>query len=501
MYLDKNKTSEGEQVDRWISTIRDSKSLPSTDNRLLDTPDWWKPEQLDPAVERAIVGFHLSKQMLEDLGEERDTDGTTGTGFVLPLGVILDALPPRCLTTIPEGINRELPVRVFLDDVFEQLARGKVMTSVARLVFGVPVGLVSSVALRDTESVVAIPLPAVVKAVGMEGLAERTSTRRRALDADYLPELFQAPTEAGRTSARAAAPLVPDAPAVPEPPPVLAETPPALEPAMVAGAAASVEAEAGPEQQVAPEAPDKPDALEGPGLPDAVEAAAPPAFVSEQALGRLHGVDLNRAGAEDLMTLRGVTARVAHAILEHRRQAGPFADIFALADVPGVGRETFRKITGMPYSRTGRHRREILARCLAVSPDVVGHLPSLVSAVARQRGLTGCVLTDRDGLLLAESGAGEQAVALSAVVPRLHNQVRENLAVVGAGDVQSISVRADGRFLTVTASGDIYLTVIHSSSRLSTRLQGVLLRISSELQWLLSHRGYVSTDMPADAEV
>jgi competence protein ComEA len=479
MYLDKRKTNEGEQVDRWISTIKDNKSLPSPDTRLLDTPDWWKPEQLDPAVERAIVGFHLSKQMLEDLGEERDTDGTTGTGFVLPLGIILDALPPRCLTTTPVGINRELPVRVFLDDVFEQLANGKVTISVARLVFGVPVGLISSVALRDTESVVTIPLQAVVQAVGMDGLAQRTSTRRRQLDADYLPELFQTPAEA-------AVPIA----VVPEPvAAVAAPEPLAVEPVAVA------------EPKVASDLSDES------GKSDQSESAAPPAvpeplpaFVSEQALGRLHGVDLNRAGAADLMTLRGVTGRVAQAILEHRRQAGPFGDIFALADVPGVGRATFRKITGMPYSRAGRHRREILARCLAVSPAAVGHLPSLVTAVARQRGLAGCVLTDRDGLLLAESGVGEQAVALSAIVPRLHGQVRENLAVVGGGEVQSLSIRANGRFLTVTASGDIYLTVIHSSNRLSTRLQGVLLRISSELQWLLSHRGYVATETSAHAE-
>lgn len=477
MYLDKRKTNEGEQVDRWISTIKDSKSLPSPDSRLLDTPDWWKPEQLDPAVERAIVGFHLSKQMLEDLGEERDTDGTTGTGFVLPLGIILDALPPRCLTTIPAGINRELPVRVFLDDVFEQLANGKVSISVARLVFGVPVGLISSVALRDTESVVTIPLPAVVQAVGMDGLAQRTSTRRRQLDADYLPELFQAPVEP-----TAAVPVVPEPMIAPEPAPV--------EPV------AALELQATPELSDTSDQSDRSDLSEAtPAVPE-----PSPAFVSEQALGRLHGVDLNRAGSADLMTLRGVTARVAQAILEHRRVAGPFGDIFALAEVPGVGRATFRKITGMPYSRAGRHRREILARCLAVSPAAVGHLPSLVTAVARQRGLAGCVLTDRDGLLLAESGVGEQAVALSAIVPRLHNQVRENLAVVGGGEVQSLSIRANGRFLTVTASGDIYLTVIHSSNRLSTRLQGVLLRISSELQWLLSHRGYVATETSAHAE-
>lgn len=48
-------------------------------------------------------------------------------------------------------------------------------------------------------------------------------------------------------------------------------------------------------------------------------------------------IDLNRATAEDLDRLPGIGPATAAAIVAHREQHGPFADVDALADVRGIG--------------------------------------------------------------------------------------------------------------------------------------------------------------------
>lgn len=485
MRLEEDRVRLGEQVERWIATIKDGQSRVATDGRVLDTPDWWKPEGLDPEVEKAINGFRLSNRMLADLGESGESAVATGNAFVVPLGVILDLLPPRYVQTRPSEIDCQRPVQVYVDDLFAQLGRGRVMTSVARLVFTVPVGFVSSMALRDTETQVTLPLALIVASIGEAGLATHMPGRQQLLNLNEFPELFTpGDAAAPATSAPPAATPVVAPEAALDPAGRSASAPPA--PVMVPAA------EPEPQPVALAVMPEPPPAVAP--VVEPVESAPPaPAYVSALALDRLNGIELNAADEQQLRTLPGVTARVAAAILAYRRDHGPFVDVFALASVPGIGRETFRKITGMPFSRTGRLRGEVLARCLSLPPASVSHLPSLVRAIAGQAGLTGCVVSDREGLLLAESGVGEEAAAWSAVIPRLFAHLSEDLALVDGGAVGAVSLRMGGRFVTLSVSGNLFLTSVHASSRLSSRLQGLLRRVTCELAWLLSHRGYVRT--------
>ncbi|MCE9614396.1 MAG: helix-hairpin-helix domain-containing protein [Lentisphaerae bacterium] len=526
MQLDDEKQRQAEQVARWISTIRNSKTLPQTDDRLLESPDWWKPEFVDPEVEAAITGFRRSKQVLEALGDESDGDASANS-FVLPLGIILDALPPRYVHSEVPANERRRPIRVFLDDLFEQLARGSVRVTIARLVFGVPVGLISSMALRDTDTKVELPLKDVVDAVGSQVLTEHTAKPGRRFDTAYLPELFVT-TEARPSPAPAAEPEAarPELPAAVAPQvdvvtpikavvepvaaPVLDAAPARSEPSAIAAVPPLVAVELpveAPRAAAVVDAPpvDVPAAVvvspaavsvaprHEPAAPEVPAATAAEVFVSSLAWERLNsnGVDLNRATAEDLMTLKGVTPMVASAILEHREKHGLFTDVFALADVPRVGRKTFRKITGMAYSRTGRHRRDVLAKWLGLAPTAASSLPALVRAVAARPGLRGCVMSDRDGLLLAESGVGEQAALYSAIVPRLLTQIRENIREIGGEGINSVTISYDGQLITVVAGGDTYLTVIHAANRLTTALHHFLRRMALELEWWFSRRGYV----------
>jgi competence ComEA-like helix-hairpin-helix protein len=54
-------------------------------------------------------------------------------------------------------------------------------------------------------------------------------------------------------------------------------------------------------------------------------------------------VDINRAAAEDIVEVLGVTEKVAGAIVGYRKEHGRFEDFDALAKVPGVDRDELEK--------------------------------------------------------------------------------------------------------------------------------------------------------------
>ena len=139
----------------------------------------------------------------------------------LALGTILDALPDGCVQEAAGTLGadaRRQPIPVIIEDLFEQLATGAVRISTARLVFAVPVGLVTSPALRDDRTRVDLPLSVVVAAIGENRLRERTSREARHYATENLPPLFARP--------EASPPPLPPVVDVPATPAEVDETPP-----------------------------------------------------------------------------------------------------------------------------------------------------------------------------------------------------------------------------------------------------------------------------------
>jgi len=460
---DENERKRQEElVDRWMRNVRDSKTLmPAADAPNFDSPDWWKPEEANPEVEAAISGFRLSETALQSLGDDPGR-APSGNGIELPLDEVLKLLPANYVDS--DAASRAQPgetISVVIEDLFEQLAAGCVRVCVARLVFGVPAGIVSSVALRDDETIVTLPLPLVVEALGTQRFAERTAPQEQGYDIDAFPALFE-----GESAADKAQDTAEDK--------------------------AQDKAEDKAEEPVAPPQEPVPVSEE----PAPAPAEPEPAFQGE--VGSVNGVDLNSATIEQLMTLDGVSRNLARDIIAFRAVHGPLQDVFDLGRVPGLGRQRFRRITGMPFSRVKRHRHETLARLLGVPHRSLGHLPTIADAIGVRPGLTGCVISDKDGLLLASTGVDEQAQILSAILPRMLRQIRENMAEMADADIESASISLDGRMFTVIDGGDIYLSVIHASNRLTAGLLKFARRVARELAWFLSYRGYVGA--PAASE-
>ena len=67
-------------------------------------------------------------------------------------------------------------------------------------------------------------------------------------------------------------------------------------------------------------------------------------------------VDLNSAGVEELDGLKGIGPAKAQAIVDYRRQHGPFKSVSDLRQVPGIGESTLqglrRDVTVNPAAAT-----------------------------------------------------------------------------------------------------------------------------------------------------
>jgi competence ComEA-like helix-hairpin-helix protein len=67
-------------------------------------------------------------------------------------------------------------------------------------------------------------------------------------------------------------------------------------------------------------------------------------------------IDINSAEADVLACLSGIEPDLAQAIAAHRRQAGPFASIAHLLEVPGMTRESFKKVVNRVTVRSRTYR-------------------------------------------------------------------------------------------------------------------------------------------------
>ena len=56
-------------------------------------------------------------------------------------------------------------------------------------------------------------------------------------------------------------------------------------------------------------------------------------------------VDLNHAGADELMRVKGIGEKTAQAIIEHRRSQGPFQNLRDLLQIKGIGEKKLEKLT------------------------------------------------------------------------------------------------------------------------------------------------------------
>ena len=487
-------------------------------------------------ADKQLADTIASLQLIESLLDGDDKQKVPEISFELPLQEIMKLLPDGVIIGDPAGFEPDKAVTVTVDQLYKQLAKGKVTATVAQLVFGVPADIVKAEAFDDDKTIISIPLPTVVSALDPELLRSRTAQKSRVYATDNLPDPFKSvpqpsakPQEGEGTteeqvavehaseggSTTAAEPELSEEPRAPEE--VAPLLPKAEETASVEASAATpivpqpvkepevsaTDVEQDTKDDVDITVPVTPaPAIEHPTAAPSVAhdvSPTPPKLATPadqepvtepDELERLGGVNINLATINELLTLDGVTPAIAQSIVAYRTEHGPFKGIFDLYDVSRVGRKTFKSITGMPYNPRRTHRLAKLVRILKLPASGASHLPTIVKAVVERTGFAGCILSDDDGFVLAQTGADEIAESFSATVPRTLMQIRENMQVADIVGVDLISIGIADRMITVVASEKIFMTYIHKSKRLTKRQVLLVERIGDELAWLISHRGY-----------
>jgi competence ComEA-like helix-hairpin-helix protein len=422
------------------------------------------------------------------LDTDRRTSTASGTGVSLPLRELLSLIPPQLLATTSLGDDADAQIEVPVGDLMDQLKSGRVAVTVSDLVMHFPVGLVAPDAYEDSTTEVNLPLPLVIAAIDPNLMRQQNAQQKPAADIAAIPDPFSR-SDADDTAGGddAPAPGVNETPpasdAVEESIPNAAAPPTITQPEPVAD-----NRDENLEKDVAADEDESDDALETLTAPHTTRA---PLATAEGKYAE-SGVNLNTATVDQILSLSGVSASLAERIVTYRDQNGRFTSVFDLKNVGRIGRVTFRKMTGMPFSTSGHHRSERIKRLLSLSDENMSHLPTVTRALAKRPGFSGTVISNNEGLLLAQDGAEDIAARIAAVVPKLVTQLANNLDVMDVGQMRSLSITLDEQMFTIIRSGAIFLTAIHDRRKLTKTQLTLVHRVAAELEWLLSHRAYVA---------
>ena len=467
-------------------------------------------------------------------------------GVELPLSDILKLIPAKYLGQNRAGVAGKTAF-IPIPNLLEQLRKGKIVLAVQELAACVPAAMLDAKAFEDG-SIVALPLASVVSAMDPSLLEQADTTKETDYDLANLPDPFRK-SEAGlpeevKTTPEPATPQTPPVPEMPLVPEILIAPPPSP---LRADVKPEIISEPAPVKPVEPDIaiPPMPSPVKTPPIPVAempplptieeIEAkveekiepppiaepiieplAAPPLpppptpeekpfkrakaaekYVEEieepeiEALAPPAGINVNSATADQLAAIEGLSVATAKKIVEYRLANGHFKSIFSLCNVPGMTKKIFKIVTGMPYSDKRHHRGHKLVKLLNIQRSKICHMPSIARAVATIQGISGCVISDKEGLVITASQAGPLAEAIGAVAHEITSHLRKSMEMTGAQDVDSVSISIKQQMFTIICSGEIYITVVHDSYRITGAKLAQIRNIAEELEWVLSRRLYL----------
>ena len=473
-----------------------------------------------PDVNHVLDALRMIEGVLGDAPAAPAPAASSEPQFRLTLGEALNLIPAAHHTTPPTETETVQRLTITLDDLFAQLAKGRVKMAVADLAYHIPTHLLQHAAYSDRTEI-SLPLALVVQSIGNTAFRKRTTQNTRFYDISSLDDPFTKPPpkpiEPAETDPVLPVPPKPVPEPTPEPVPV-PETPrqPVTIPVTPAPPPAVVPPPLPPPLPIAATPPAEPPEPASPPAPDWAPVPAParttptplpartmdPAAViqsDETTYPALPGtINLNTATVDTLMTLPGISRPVAARIVLYRTEHGPYPSVFDLSKVPRLGRKVFRALTGIPWNPRREHRQTRLAQWLELPLSQTGDLRAIAAVVAGVDGVDGCMLSDNDGLLLAESGTGTQAEALGAVIPRTVSQIMETLRLATLDELDSISLGVHDKLYTVVAMPHMVLTAIHEENKITKAQLIFVRRVARELNWLMSPR--VMAGPPAGPE-
>ena len=456
-----------------------------------------------PTVTSATPETPDFSTILNEIGQIEDIIGGDESGGQKDDLVTLDVKTGDLVKTLPNHLKAEkaipddpdMLVPIMIQNLFHQLAKGKITARLADLVTDIPENLLASDYGDHLADEINVPLPLVVGALSPDALKRRTATVEREPDIYAMPAIFRqgedtkpAPSTLPKTAEEPIA--VPPAAADQEPvssleqapipspeTPSLLATPPTeprtpAEPVVLEPEPAAPNAEEGTAEQ-SPTAIPLPSAE--PVAPPAVHDQSIPAGAVESIL--IDDIDLNSATPRD-MSRRwpGIGPALASRIVARR----PFRTIFELADVPGIGPRLFQRLTGMQALKSSvstNHIEEILGS----SSDSLPPIREVAQRIAAISGINGCILSQEDGYVLASAWRRGEGQALGAIAPQIFKQIGKYFDVLHMPGPRSITLFMPTQPVFVTRHQDIFLIAFLPHSRFSIRRIELMEAIACEL--------------------
>ena len=219
---------------------------------------------VEPAAEAPAESPSEEFARIESILRELDAGPTKPENAVtLSLTTVLGLVPGRYRKPYEADFDPTATVSVAVENLFDQLASGRVAIPLALLVLDLPPELVQSEANKDFTTIVSLPLDEVVAAVDPDALSRGMASLSLSPLVDRLPDPFSAgetgditlSTPTPRVAKSPASPAEPTAPATtmrPAVPPPPAPAPPKPSPEEVERAARAVPAWAVPEVATGP---------------------------------------------------------------------------------------------------------------------------------------------------------------------------------------------------------------------------------------------------------
>ena len=114
----------------------------------------------------------------------------------------------------------------------------------------------------------------------------------------------------------------------------------------------------------------------------------------------------------------------------------------------------------------------------------------VAEAVILKPDFSGCVISEANGLVLAQAGMDESADRIAAVVPRLLRRVRDDMSLIGAGTPRTASITTSEMCFTVASHRAIAVSTIHRHGQINETDLAFVRKLVLELDWLISLRAY-----------
>jgi competence ComEA-like helix-hairpin-helix protein len=221
--------------------------------------------------------------------------------------------------------------------------------------------------------------------------------------------------------------------------------------------------------------------------PDESPAAPPKPEPAEAASGfnaQRFLIDINRCTVENLTKIPGIGLSMAQRIIDFRNARGQFASIQELKSVPGVGRKTFRALTGFEPC--------LLNSLLGVEHNDELSLQEIVRLASKLPGVAGCILAMSDGLFLTgELPPHLDKESISVFAPQLFRKLGRYMRELRVGQIRRFTIFTDQQPMSIFRGGETYLIVIHDQKRFSKALLRRCERISDEIARLCRQRAVV----------